>query len=709
MLQIYKPAYTLRLSPEKLMLIILALVFPAVFLPGLAKAQQPPRQEIDISQFIQNLFPTPGEDANYEDLYESLFQLYANPLDLNTVSADELSATFILTDVQVRSLLTYRSKLGPFLSLYELQAIPDFDLPTIYRLLPFVSVEPRLLSIRENLKNPTQHFLMLRSGKLLEQQKGFSVIDTSSRSSSRYKGKPLYGYLRYRNARTGAYSFGISLEKDAGEKWWEWKPGRQIFGIDFSSFHAQLMNRKKWKNVIVGDYQMQAGQGLVMAAGFSLGKGAEVIRTTYRSTLGLRPYTSVLEANFFRGAAATYAFSKQIELTGFYSAAKRDASLDGVSENPDEQIISSLLISGYHRTSTERDKHNIIPERNIGFHALYKLPSLRGQAGLTMLRTTYGSYLRKKDIPYNRFEFSGRRNLTIGLHGDYRWQNIHFFGEGARSQSGGFGGIGGLIAGLGKTFDFTLLLRHYDRDFHTFYGNAISEATKPINETGSYWGLRYSPNRRWQFSGFYDHFRFPWLKYQINAPSDGHDFYLHILYKPNKRFNAYALFHEKHKPHNLPAAHMPMPPVVSSVRRTVMINMEYDRPLRFSVRTRIQAGDFAYREGSRSKGFAVMQDLTWHFPKLEFSVRVAFFDTDNYDSRQYAYEKDMLYAFSLPAYYEKGTRHYLMLRYSVFRQLKVWLRWSQTRYYDLEAISSGLNEISGNKRSELKAQMMYQF
>ncbi|MNY46687.1 hypothetical protein D3C86_1818900 [compost metagenome] len=101
--------------------------------------------------------------------------------------------------------------------------------------------------------------------------------------------------------------------------------------------------------------------------------------------------------------------------------------------------------------------------------------------------------------------------------------------------------------------------------------------------------------------------------------------------------------------------------------------------------------------------------MSWHLSKLEVSARAAFFKTDDYDSRQYVYEKDVLYAFSIPAYYNTGTRHFLMLRYAVSKQLKIWLRWSQTRYSDIEMISSGLNEIEGNKRSEAKLQVMYQF
>ncbi|MBE9466020.1 ComEA family DNA-binding protein [Dyadobacter subterraneus] len=700
-----KPAYQHSCAIFRLGVLTLFCIF--IFVKNLF-AQEPPRPEIDINQFIQDLSPIATEENSNEGLYELLFQLYTNPLDLNTVTTDELTATLILSETQIKSFFDYREKLGPFLSLYELQAIPDFDIITIRKLIPFVIVRPKALPFKESLRNPSQHFLLLRSGRVLETQKGFTSIDTSSRSTTRYQGKPLYGNIRYRYARAGSYSFGFVMENDAGEVL-SWQPKKQIFGADFTSFHAQIMNRGKLKNLIIGDYQMQAGQGLVMSGGFSLGKGSEVIRTTYRSTLGLRPFTSVLESGFFRGAAATYSVKKQMDVTLFYSYTRRDGNLESNAVVQDELTVSTLQISGYHRTKTERENQGTIGEQNVGFHALYKLFSQRGQIGITVLNTFYSATLHKKDELYNKFEFQGNQNTVIGIHGDYRWQNMHFFGEGARSKSGGWGGVGGLIAGLGRTIDFTLLLRHYDRNFHSLYGGSISEATRPINETGTYWGLRYSPNRRWQFSGFYDRFHFPWLKYQINAPSDGQDYFLHALWKPNKKLNMYAVFHEKHKAHNEPGSKFPIPQVLETTRRTAMINFEYEVPLRFSVRTRLQGGDFWYEGKSKSSGFTIVQDITYRLSKLELSGRIAFFKTDDYDSRQYVYEKDMLYAFSLPAYYDQGIRHYLMLRYPLTQKMRLWLRWSRTHYSKLDEISSGLNEIQGKKRSELKAQVMYQF
>ena len=193
-------------------------VFPAL-------AQDPPRREIDIQQFVQELFPVPSEDINYNDLFESLFQLYANPRDLNTATRDELAATYILSKSQLDAFIDYRAQLGPLLSLYELQAVPGFDLPTIRRLLPFVTVQARQLSLRESLQNPTQNYLILRAERLLEEQKGFSAIDTTSRSRTRYAGGPYQTYARYRYSRIGAYSFGFTAEKDAGEIY-SWQPER---------------------------------------------------------------------------------------------------------------------------------------------------------------------------------------------------------------------------------------------------------------------------------------------------------------------------------------------------------------------------------------------------------------------------------------------------------------------------------------------------
>ena len=71
-------------------------------------AQEYPHQEINVRDFLQNLVGNPQTD-NVEDLYESLFQLYLNPLDLNRVSREELSALYLLSQTQINAFFEYRN------------------------------------------------------------------------------------------------------------------------------------------------------------------------------------------------------------------------------------------------------------------------------------------------------------------------------------------------------------------------------------------------------------------------------------------------------------------------------------------------------------------------------------------------------------------------------------------------------------------------
>ena len=95
--------------------------------------------------------------------------------------------------------------------------------------------------------------------------------------------------------------------------------------------------------------------------------------------------------------------------------------------------------------------------------------------------------------------------------------------------------------------------------------------------------------------------------------------------------------------------------------------------------------------------------------RLRLSARYALFDTDDYDTRQYVFEQDVLYAFSVPALYGRGTRAYLLAQIQATRHLTLWLRYADTHYRHQNTIGSGLDEIQGNARNEVKAQMRYRF
>ena len=657
---------------------------------------------------MQDLFPVQTEGIDYQSVYDALTQLYANPLDLNSATREELAATYLLSERQLSSLATYRATLGDLLSIYELQAVPDFDLPTIRRLLPFVTVAGAA-NLFGALPTPTDNYLIVRYEQILEQQKGFSnaTPDKKGNLPTRYLGNSAQWYARYRYSRPRAFSVGLTMEKDPGELI-RWEPSARRYGADYVSFHMQVQNRGKWRNILLGDYQLQIGQGLIMSAGFVLGKSAETVQTVRRPMLGARPYTSLTEYGYLRGGTATYALRPTLDLTVFAAYNRRDANTDSSGTM---RIATSLQTSGFHRTTSEIDDQGSLLETNLGAHLLYH-NRRQFQLGLTVLQTTFDTFFRKRDQAYNQYEFTGRRNLVIGMHGGYIWRNWNVFGEIARSSgsvtnSGGVGIVGGTLVSLTKKLDLALVLRHYDRNFHSFYSNGFSEGTRTINESGVYAGLKYTLYRKLTLGGFIDYFSFPWLKYLVDQPSSGFDYLLQARYTPNRQTAFYTVYHEEHKQKNLTIGKVK--DVVGTTRRSVALNAEYTLTRGISLRSRAQWGSFAYAAQSLSRGFALVQDATFDYRRLSLSGRVALFGTDDYDSRQYVYERDVLYAFSFPAYFNRGIRHYLLIQYRPSQHLDVWVRWARTDLTNQQTVGSDLDQISAPHKSEVKIQMRWKF
>ncbi len=675
-----------------------------------AMTQSLPRPEIDLTAFVQNLLPLQPENANSNDLYESLLQLYTSPLDLNTCSRDDLEGTYLLSERQLNAFFSYREQFGNLLSLYELQAIPEFDLPIIYKLMAFATVVPENKKMWTGLNNPTQNYLIFRTENVLEQKKGFTAATPDSKGvlPQRFLGSPTQWYARYRYSRSRDFSFGFTMEKDEGEKF-NFDPQTRNYGPDFLSFHAQVQNRGRLKNLILGDYQLQIGQGLVFSAGFVLGKGQETVYTTRRPTTGARPYTSVVEGGFFRGITATFSLSKRLELTAMYSRIRRDGTVnDDNTTDTNDDFVSSILSSGLHRTPNEASKKAQVLENSIGAHLLYK--TIRGQFGATILNTAFDRNLQKKPTYYNTYDFAGSNNLMLGLHGNYLFKNYNIFGEVARSEGGGVGEVLGVLTSLSKRLDGSLLFRNFTKDFHSFYANAFGENSRNANETGLYLGAKYLIYKKMTIGGYLDLYRFPFYKYLVNKqPTNGFDYLLQGTFTPNKRLTFYAIFKEEHKEKDLPSRLSKKKETVATTRRSLVLNVEYNAPKVWAFRTRLQGGSFKYDGFEASKGFLLLQDVNADWGKFSVNGRLALFNTDDYDSRQYAVERDVLLAVTLPAYYDYGYRSYVLFQYSPTSKIDLWLRAARTAQPNKDVLSSYVDEIKGSRRTEIKAQIRYKF
>lgn len=656
--------------------------------------------EIDLEAFVERLFQFQDEDIAYDDLYESLLQLYTNPVNLNRANRAELEGLYLFSPIQVNDLLNHIEEHGRLISIYELQSIASFDLTTIRSILPFITVDEIQdgRPLWEKIKTEPNKYFMLRNTRTLEKAEGFTNGD--------FAGDPNQVYGRFRVSHKGDYSFGFTFEKDAGEAF---TFDGERYGFDYYSAHAMLENRAGFDQIILGDFQSQYGQGLVYGAGFSPGKGSETVQTTRRSSTGIKPYTSALESGFFRGAALAKTFGK-LKTSIMYSNLRQDANIISDTTYSDfDEFVNSIQITGLHRTASELASRNTIREQSMGAVLQYQL-SRRVNLGVSTLYSDFSQPIQRRPNNYNQFEFTGTNNFLGSAFFDAYWQNFTFFGEIARSGSGGIGSIAGLQTSLTPIVDFSFVHRNYTRDFHSFYGNAFGESSRIINEIGTYWGLKIKPNRRHEIALYYDKFRFPWLRFRTEAPSDGFEYLGRYTFRPSRSITIFGQFRQENKELTIQPEGSNLNQLEGTRKRNGLVNVDFKVNRSFSLKSRVQFSEFLLT-GTTTRGFAILQDVVYSFWKIKLSGRMALIDTDDFENRQYFYERNVLYAFSNRSIAGLGTRRYILLQFKPNRKLSFWIRYAQTRFQDTETIltgelGTGFNTIDGNTRSELTMQMM---
>ena len=653
-------------------------------------------------------------DADYTTLFDQLSFYYDHPLNLNRADLDGLEQLGILTSIQINNLLLHIENNGKLMTLEELQTIDGFDLETIKMLLPFVKVSTDVdnaqLTLKELLKNG-ENTLYLRYQQVLEEKKGFSPITDSALAASpnsRYKGDEMKLYTRYRYKYGNHISIGMTAEKDAGE---EFFTGSQPNGFDFYSAHFFLRNQGKIKQLAIGDFQAQFGQGLTFWTGAAFGKSADIMNVK-RSAQGLKPYTSVDESRFLRGGGLTLGFGK-IELTSFYSYNKTDGNIslaDSSSQDNEVLAVTSIQQTGFHRTNNELEDKDALTQQQMGGHLAYKTRRLN--IGITGVHSQIDADFTPTLQTYSQFRNSDNEQTNIGLDYNYIYKNFNFFGEYSQSLDAGAGFISGALVNLDPRLSVVALYRDYDRNFQPISSAGIGEGSTNENEKGTLLGIVAKPMKKFTLSAYYDQFTFPWLKYQINAPSRGYQYLAQLSYKPSKKLEMYIRIRERDKLENTDVdLNEGIDYLVHEKQTNYRFNYSYKISESIKLKGRVELVNYDKEENPYETGYLIYQDIIYQplSSPFSFSFRYGLFDTDSYNSRIYAYENDILYVFSIPAYYNRGTRTYITARYKVRRGVDLWLRYGATFYDNIDVISSGLEEIQGSTKPEIKAQLRIKF
>ncbi|MBL4592660.1 MAG: helix-hairpin-helix domain-containing protein, partial [Flavobacteriales bacterium] len=528
---------------------IILLLFPIV---SFSQNKEDDKNKI-IEKRIEYLIEDAEEsDADYTTIFDQLTYFYNHPLNLNKAKLNDLEALGLLTSIQINYLLEHIENNGKLMTLEELQTIEGFDGETISLLLPFVkissSVDNAQLSFKELINNGESQ-LFIRYQTVLEEKEGFSPTTDSALAASpnsRYRGNAAKIYTRYRYKYGRHISFGVTAEKDAGEEFFS---GSQKQGFDYYSAHFFLRNQGKLKQLAIGDYQAQFGQGLTYWSGRAFGKSADIMLIK-RSAQGLKPYTSVDESRFLRGGGATFQFGK-FEATAFYSYNNVDANIDltdTLSANNEVLAVTSVQQSGLHRTFNEIEDKDAIIQQQMGGNLSYKTRKL--SVGLTGINSNLNTDFNPSIQTYSQFRNSENNQTKVGV--DYNWiyRNFNFFGEYSKSINAGSAFVSGALITLDPRFSVAVLYRDYQRNFQPISSAGLGEASTNENEKGMYMGFIAKPIKKFTLSAYYDQFTFPWLKFGINAPSGGYQYLAQLTYKPSKKMEMYVRIRERDKLEN---------------------------------------------------------------------------------------------------------------------------------------------------------------
>ncbi|MCX2574266.1 helix-hairpin-helix domain-containing protein [Pedobacter sandarakinus] len=669
-------------------------IITLLMLLGLVVNAQQKLKDVDLRDILESMAETLPDDYDITELVDVLNRYRKHPINLNKTSPEELKTLIFLSPLQISNFFNYTQENGKFIDVLELQSINGFDPNTVELLIPFVTVNPISGYEKLNAKNLLkfgENDVFLRFAQVVEQQKGFTDLP-----GNRYLGTPQRLQSRYRYHYGSIFSAALTLDKDAGEK---------STSIDFLSGNVALFKLGTIKKFVVGDYTMQFGQGLTLWSGFSFGKAPDVTSVA-KKDLGLRPYTSANEYSFFRGAASTVQILKNIDLTGFISFRKLDASQDQSSDGSLKQ--STINQTGLHRTPTEIENKDALKQDIYGAVIQYNNNDIA--IGTIAYRSKYGNEFIPQAAPYDQFSFTGNKLTNLGVFYNYTYKNIYTFGEFAKSLGTGMASVNGALISLSPIVSAAITYRNYAENYHSFFNQAVSEASEAINEKGFYTGLNIIPNKRWSLSFYADYFRFPWLKYRVDAPSKGYELLAQLAYTPTKTFKVLGRFKKETKQQNTDLEE-PIYFLDDVTRSNYRCEVSWQINKIWSFQNRLEVSQFKKGDANNEFGYLVYQDIDYSpmFSKITGNIRIAYFSTASYNSRIYAYEDDVLYSFAFGMYSGKGFRTYINTKLSIAKRLNLWCRYAMFYYRNVETVGTYLDEIQGNKKSELKIQLRYQF
>ncbi len=684
---------------RKLIFALIMIPLPG-FIPGRDAVAQitPADGNTTISEVLGEAVSADDGESDPAMLADEMAYFLDHPLNLNTATQEELRQLHLLTEFQIFSLTDYIRENGELLSIFELQLVYGFDPDLITRLLPFVNLSSqntksgKLFGSRTRLKQ----LLVFRTGVDGNTKSGF-IPDTSGRSDFQGDNRALM--LRY-EAGISNIGFGFTMDQDAGESF---HTESRKFVPDFNSAYLEYRSRGALKKIVVGDYRVSWGQGLVLG-GYGTRKGTQVLISPV--TTGIKKYSSAGENDFFRGVAGSWEWGNfNIDL--FASRMRTDAGLHFPdNDSLQDSYFTSPDASGLHRTQSELSKKDAVKSSCLGAHTHFR----RGNYvwGLSYLNQQFSHTWVRNSTAYTGETFESGTNLQ-NFATDFKASlgKASVFGELAADTKGRMALFGGVLAELHPLVKVSMVYRNYKPDYLALRSSGFGESQGTKNEKGYYLGLQLYPWKYLKAELYADHYSFPFLRYTSTSPYSGNDYLLNLSFYPTREFTlAIRLRYEKTRERSTSTI-TGIPAMETVQKGGSRLELNYVMSKNLKLKSRIEFSYYQVVRESMSIGFYSGHDMSFasNSQKYRLWLRYAVFDIPGWDNRIYAYENDVLYSFSVPAFNSRGSRFIIMGKAELLPGLELNLRYAITQFQGIRTWGSGSDEISSGMDSYLTFQM----
>ncbi len=602
-------------------------------------------EQIEQEDAMENLAYT--DESALEKLTSEIPLKNKGKLNVNKAMEKDLMELGFLSQEQIRQFILYRNHMGDLISLYELQSIPFWDENTTRKAIPYfsISTEKEIVpDLKQRIKEG-DHLLLFRTGN---SKSGFGVNGSNSFSGYSDLAKGYKQLIKYQYQFRTLLQWGVTIEKDAGEK----------NMADFLGYYLYLKKRGMIKSLVLGDYVVNIGQGLIEWQGYAFGQSSNIVGALRQGDAFL-PHTGSDENRYHKGFAITLE-KKNIQLSICAGREKIDANIILDSLNIQHRYVSSLLTSGLHRTSSEVNDKNTLIESVLGVRIALEKKHI--QAGITALQYFFDIPIEKKWLPYNYYSPRGKSFTNAGI--DFKTSIFHSytFGEYALNQSMASALLLGCMKSLDSRMDVSIIFRNIAKDYVAFQPNALIRNGSANNEKGFFSCMNLQLDPRHRIELYRDQYINTWPVYFNDGIRRGNSSSVQFSWRPNKKTEMTFRFKQDAETKNERNLDDKSNRLEWTSTSKMRLHISFMANQDLTIRQRIEWALLKNEHRSKEKGSLYYVEIIYKPMMKPFSAsaRATIYQTDSYDTRIYAYERDVRSYFSIPAYFDTGMSNYLL-------------------------------------------------